>query len=189
MANKRIKDFNIKDARKFVELRQKDGNWNSVAINLMLLLEDEPKHFKNLWFKLNKRKVFDKKYKKYKIDIEINNDPKSTNGKGLTAFYNTILVLAFRKYLFETARIKPPFYIIDSPLLGLDVGHTHVNKNNLTQGIYNYFVNSVNQSQLIIIENEKDMPNINLKNPKIKFYDFTHDEDEGRYVFLLDFKD
>ena len=38
MANKRIKDFNIKDARKFVELRQKDGNWNSVAINLMLLL-------------------------------------------------------------------------------------------------------------------------------------------------------
>ena len=123
------------------------------------------------------------------FDIEINNDPKSTNGKGLTAFYNTILVLAFRKYLFETARIKPPFYIIDSPLLGLDVGHTHVNKNNLTQGIYNYFVNSVNQSQLIIIENEKDMPNINLKNPKIKFYDFTHDEDEGRYGFLLDFKD
>lgn len=70
MVNKRIKDFNIKDAHKFVELRQKDGNWNSVAINLMLLLEDEPKHFKNLWFKLNKRKVFDKKYKKYKIDIE-----------------------------------------------------------------------------------------------------------------------
>ena len=33
------------------------------------------------------------------------------------------------------------------------------------------------------------MPNINLKNPKIKFYDFTHDEDEGRYGFLLDFKD
>lgn len=123
------------------------------------------------------------------FDIEINNNPKSTNGKGFTAFYNTTLVLAFRKYLYETARIKPPFYIIDTPLLGLDVEHTHVNKNNLTQGIYNYFVNSVNQSQLIIIENEKDMPNINLKNPKIKYYDFTHDEDEGRYGFLLDFKD
>lgn len=123
------------------------------------------------------------------FDIEINNNPKATNGKGFTAFYNTTLVLAFRKYLYETARIKPPFYIIDTPLLGLDVGHTHLNKNNLTQGIYNYFVNSVNQSQLIIIENEKDMPNINLKNPKIKYYDFTHDEDEGRYGFLLDFKD
>lgn len=123
------------------------------------------------------------------FDIEINNNPKSTNGKGFTAFYNTTLVLAFRKYLYETARIKPPFYIIDTPLLGLDVGHTHINKNNLTQGIYNYFVNSVNQSQLIIIENEKDMPNINLKNPKIKYYDFTHNEDEGRYGFLLDFKD
>lgn len=123
------------------------------------------------------------------FDIEINNNPKSTNGKGFTAFYNTILVLAFRKYLFETARIKPPFYIIDTPLLGLDVGHTHIKKNNLTEGIYNYFVNSVDQSQLIIIENEKDMPNINLKNPKIKYYDFTHDEDEGRYGFLIDYKE
>ena len=110
------------------------------------------------------------------FDIEINKNSKSTNGKGFTAFYNTTLVLAFRKYLFENARIKPPFYIIDTPLLGLDVGHTHIVKNNLTQGIYNYFVNSVNQSQLIIIENEKDMPTINLKNPKIKYYDFTHDE-------------
>lgn len=123
------------------------------------------------------------------FDIEINNNPKSTNGKGFTAFYNTTLVLAFRKYLYETARIKPPFYIIDTPLLGLDVGHTHIVKNNLTQGIYNYFVNSVNQSQLIIIENEKDMPNINLKNPKIKYYYFTHDENEGRYGFLIDFSD
>ncbi|MBR2138149.1 MAG: hypothetical protein IKC22_07570 [Bacilli bacterium] len=123
------------------------------------------------------------------FDIEINNNSKSTNGKGFTAFYNTTLVLAFRKYLYETARIKPPFYIIDTPLLGLDVGHTHIIKNNLTQGIYNYFVNSVNQSQLIIIENEKDMPTINLKNPKIKYYDFTHDENEGRYGFLIDFTD
>lgn len=123
------------------------------------------------------------------FDIEINNNSKSTNGKGFTAFYNTTLVLAFRKYLYENARIKPPFYIIDTPLLGLDVGHTHIVKNNLTQGIYNYFVNSVNQSQLIIIENEKDMPTINLKNPKIKYYDFTHDEDEGRYGFLIDFTD
>lgn len=123
------------------------------------------------------------------FDIEINNNSKSTNGKGFTAFYNTTLVLAFRKYLYENARIKPPFYIIDTPLLGLDVGHTHIVKNNLTQGIYNYFVNSVNQSQLIIIENEKDMPTINLQNPKVKYYDFTHDEDEGRYGFLLDFKD
>lgn len=123
------------------------------------------------------------------FDVEINNNPKSTNGKGFTAFYNTTLILAFRKYLFDTARIKPAFYIIDTPLLGLDVGHTHAVKNNLTQGIYNYFINSTNQSQLIIIENEKDMPNINLKNPKIKYYDFTHDENIGRYGFLYDHKD
>ncbi len=46
----------------------------------------------------------------------------------------------------------------------------HLNKNNLTQGIYDYFVNCVSHSQLIIIENEKDIPTINLNNPKIKYY-------------------
>ena len=59
--------------------------------------------------------------------------------------------------MYDNARIKPSFYIIDTPLLGLDVGHTHINKNNLTLGIYNYFINSMDQSQLIIIENEKDL--------------------------------
>ena len=34
----------------------------------------------------------------------------------------------------------------------------------------------------VCIENEKDMPTINLKNPKIKYYDFTHDENEGRWT-------
>lgn len=123
------------------------------------------------------------------FDIEINGSSKATNGKGFTAFYNTIMILAMRKYLYDNARIKPFFYIIDTPLLGLDVGHTHINKNNLTLGVYNYFVNSMEQSQMIIIENEKDMPNIDLNNPKIKYYNFTHDEDEGRYGFLFDFKD
>lgn len=123
------------------------------------------------------------------FDIEINGNSKSTNGKGFTAFYNTVLILTFRKYLYEWARIKPPFYFIDTPLLGLDVGHTHLNKNNLILGIYNYFVLSMNQSQLIIIENEKDMPKINLNNPKIKFYEFIHDKNVGRYGFLLDYID
>ena len=123
------------------------------------------------------------------FDIEINGNSKATNGKGFTAFYNTIMLLAIRKYLYDNARIKPSFYIIDTPLLGLDVGHTHINKNNLTLGIYNYFINSMDQSQLIIIENEKDMPKIDLNNNKIKYYNFTHDDEEGRYGFLFDFKD
>ena len=33
------------------------------------------------------------------------------------------------------------------------------------------------------------MPTINLKNPKIKYYNFTHNEDEGRYGLLIDFTD
>ena len=123
------------------------------------------------------------------FDIEINGNSKASNGKGFTAFYNTIMILSIRKYLYDNARIKPFFYIIDTPLLGLDVGHTHINKNNLIKGIYNYFLTSMDQSQMIIIDNEKDMPTIELNDSKIKYYNFTHDEDEGRYGFLFDFRD
>ncbi len=124
------------------------------------------------------------------FDIEINGNTKSANGKGLTAFYNTILVLAFRKYLYDKAIIKPFFYVIDTPLLGLDVGKDEYKEANIRKGIYRYFVNSMNQSQLIIIENEKDLPNINYDVNGIKFHYYSHNKDnETRYGFLLDFED
>lgn len=123
------------------------------------------------------------------FDIMIDNNPKSTNGKGFTAFYNMVVLLAFRKYFFEKAKIKPPFYIIDTPLFGLDVGKTHLEKNNLIKGIYEYFINTTYQSQLIIIDNEKDLPEINYERKNIIKYNFTHDKDKDRYGFLLDYYD
>ena len=48
---------------------------------------------------------------------------------------------------------------------------------------------TTNRNWFTIIENEKDMPKINLNNPKIKFYEFTHDKNVVRYDFLLDYID
>lgn len=123
------------------------------------------------------------------FDIMIDNNPKSTNGKGFIAFYNMVVILAFRKFLFEKAKIKPSFYIFDTPLYGLDVGKNHLKKNNLIKGIYEYFINSTDQSQLIIIDNEKDIPEINYKDKNIIMYNFTHDKNNNRYGFLLDYYD
>lgn len=124
------------------------------------------------------------------FDIEINNDQKNANGKGFTAFYNTVLVLAFRKYLYDKANIKPFFFIIDTPLLGLDVGQAEFSNNNIRTGIYQYFINSIEQGQLIIFDNEKDMPKINFTNKKIKTIYFSHIKDNTtRYGFLLDYED
>lgn len=124
------------------------------------------------------------------FDIEINNDQKNANGKGFTAFYNTVLVLALRKYLYDKANIKPFFFIIDTPLLGLDVGQAEFSNNNIRTGIYQYFINSIEQGQLIIFDNEKDMPKLNFTNKKIKTIYFSHIKDNTtRYGFLLDYED
>lgn len=126
-------------------------------------------------------------FSKDDFDIHINNNSKSTNGKGFSAFFNTVLILSFRNFLYKFGEIIPPFYIIDSPLLGLDIGKTNINKNDLIKGIYNYLIKTMKISQLIIFENEKDLPDINLDNDLIKHYVFTHNKEKGRYGFLNDY--
>lgn len=124
------------------------------------------------------------------FDIEINGNKKNANGKGMSAFFNTVLVLAFRKYLYDKAIIKPFFFIIDTPLLGLDVGKAELNEKNIRKGIYQYFIDSIEQSQLIILDNEKDLPKINLDVEKNRVHYFSHTKDnKSRYGFLLDFED
>lgn len=124
------------------------------------------------------------------FDIEINGDKKNANGKGFTAFYNTILVLAFRKYLYDKAAIKPFFFVIDTPLLGLDVGKTEFNPSNIRKGVYQYFLNSMEQGQLIIFDNEKDLPKMDFNVDNLKMEYFSHQDDETtRYGFLLDYED
>ena len=70
MKLKKIKNLNIDDAHQFIKRRKKDGRWTCLAIRLLFLLDHEPKHFKNLWFRTNKWRVFDKKCKNYKVNIE-----------------------------------------------------------------------------------------------------------------------
>ena len=71
MRIKKIKNLTLKDIHEFVRLREKDSQWSiGLAADLRLLLSNEPKHFKNLWFAVNKWKVFDKKCKNYQINID-----------------------------------------------------------------------------------------------------------------------
>lgn len=128
-------------------------------------------------------------FSKDDFDIHINENTKSSNGKGFSSFFNSVLLLAFRNYLYKYSNIIPPFYIIDSPLLGLDVGKTNIDKDDLISGIYNYFISSTNISQLIIFENEKNLPNIDFNQKTIKQYHFTHNLNSGRYGFLIDYHD
>ena len=76
--------------------------------------------------------------------------------------------------------------VIDSPLLGFKEGKQKVNMpDNMRQGIYDYIINSRELGQVIIVENDEDVPEIkNVEDGLVNIISFTHDENEGRYGFL-----
>ena len=132
-----------------------------------------------------KTAYFDKK----SLDLVVDNQKKSTNGKGFTALYNTVLFLSIRKLLNDKAQCKPFTYLLDTPLHGLDLGNLEAHVKNIRRGIYNYFIESQNQGQLIIFDNKKNMPTNNTFLANINCYEFTHEENNGRYGFLLEHRD
>ena len=122
------------------------------------------------------------------MDVILGNQKKGTNGKGYTAFYNSVVFLAFRKFMFNNAKYRFPIQMIDTPLHGLDLGDAEHNIHNMRTGIYECFLTSLGYGQLIIFDNENNMPtNQYLFNiDGVKCYRFTHDDSCGQYGFLLD---
>lgn len=79
--------------------------------------------------------------------------------------------------------------MIDTPLHGLDLGDAEYNIHNMRTGIYESIFESSGYGQLIVFDNEKNMPSdlhISINPGDVKYYKFTHDESIGRYGFLLD---
>lgn len=63
------------------------------------------------------------RFGKSSFDVEVNGSKKADNhGKGYRAFLNTIVALAFRKYMSMEAIYKPGLLVVDTPLLGFDEG-------------------------------------------------------------------
>ncbi len=121
---------------------------------------------------------------KSSIDLVINGKAKANRGKGYKAFTNSVLLLGFRKYLYDHSPKCYNFYMFDSPLKGLSIPDEDV-ASNIRTGFFNYLVNNQLNDQVIIIENTQDaeLPNI-TETDDIKIYKFTQDEKNGRYGFL-----
>lgn len=121
------------------------------------------------------------------FEIEINGSLKDeTHGKGFRAFLNTVVNLSFRKYLFERGAYTTGIDIIDTPFLGLDLGEAENIPHSLKEGLIDYLAGSQEYGQVIMVENRKDIPNIDLEKKGINVIEFT-DGQEGRQGFLLDF--
>lgn len=121
------------------------------------------------------------------FDVEIDGHKKSSHeGQGYTSFVNSVTALTFRHYLANNGRYNPGFLVIDTPLLGLDQGVTDYDPESMGAGLFRYFMNHQDEGQLIIIENSKNLPDLDYEAAGANVIAFTKGLKQGRSGFLYD---
>ena len=119
------------------------------------------------------------------FDVEIDGHKKSAHeGQGYTSFVNSVTALTFRHYLANHAQYYPGFLIIDTPLLGLDQGVEDCAPESMCAGLFRYFMNHQDEGQLIIIENSKNLPEMDYASAGANVITFTKGLEAGRPGFL-----
>ena len=122
---------------------------------------------------------------KNSFDIELNGSKKAENhGKGYRAFLNTIVALAFRKYMSMEAIYRTGLLVVDTPLLGFDEGTKSETPESQQKALFKYFMNNQHEGQTIVIENSNTIPSLDYKSAGVNEIKFTRGQREGRYGFL-----
>ena len=116
------------------------------------------------------------------FDLVINGEKKSdAHGKGYYAFINTVAGLTLRQYLINKATYCPKIFLVDTPLHGFDEGTTEQDQRSMQNGIFNYFINHASEGQIIVMENEKNMPDIDFEALGINIVEFTNGIFKSKY--------
>jgi len=118
-----------------------------------------------------------------KFEVFINGMNKGTShGKGYRAFINTVLALAFRKYLHDTGVYKTGLFVVDSPLLTLKQGVDDLAPESMKAALFRHLLENQSEGQVIVIEN--DIPELDYEANGVKPIVFTGGKKPGRYGFL-----
>lgn len=126
------------------------------------------------------------------FDLEVNGAKKeNSHGKGYWAFINTVLGLSFRQYLHESAVYKPELFVVDTPLLGLDQGVEDAAPSSMRTALFQYFMEHQAEGQIIVVENTKDLPDLDYEKSGASVIEFTQNKytsrfSHSRYGFLHD---
>ena len=125
-------------------------------------------------------------FDKETVDIEVAGYPKKDEqGKGYSAYFNTVLMLAFHKYLRER---RSPHYpgvlVIDSPLKGFDQGRAEAAES-MREGLFTYLTQEAAHQQIIILENTDKVPGVD-RSLMGNLIEFTKNTENGRYGYLKD---
>ncbi len=127
--------------------------------------------------------TFDKRYAAF--DIRINNDPRSTNGKGYRAITFTAFLFGLMLYCKAKERNHPSFVIFDSPLTTFkdqDVSSEDDKVDTSVEfGFFEALSNSQSGKQVIVFENKE--PDISLHG-NMNYIHFSGQEGLGRKGFF-----
>ncbi|HPX33225.1 MAG TPA: hypothetical protein PLT36_06960 [Erysipelotrichaceae bacterium] len=150
-----------------------------------LLVNEIPTYAREILTEIGYAPINSVDFPKNNLDLLVNEKRKSARGKGYKAFTNTVLLLAFRKYLNTHSEKCFHFYMFDSPLKGLNLPEGQLLTENIRAGFFNYLVNNTFNDQVIIFENtdKSELPQIQINND-IKVYNFSGVENINRYGFL-----
>lgn len=142
------------------------------------------------------RAFFDKET----FDIRVGRKAKRAHGKGYRAFFNTVTLLALRRYIYERALHKPTIVVIDTPTLGLE--HQKSGRNLVTsrdeqgrpvtgllRNLFDYMIDTGDQGQLIILNNTDATPTSTFDAEDTMELVFGEEEDADRSGFLAEIRE
>lgn len=122
------------------------------------------------------------------FDIDIDGYSKvDEQGKGYSAFLNTVLMLAFHDYLNNRSPHAPGHLVVDTPLHGFDEGD-RTPDTSMRGGLFEHLAQQSKNQQIIVIENTDHMQGFTLDESANQLY-FTKNRDQGRYGYLTDVYD
>lgn len=128
-------------------------------------------------------------FSREQFDAVINGKTKRKHGKGYRSFINTAVLLTLRQHFASNeAAHNPSILMIDTPLLGLDDPQLDPELQELRETIplalYDLLAERQDLGQMIIVDNIKNMPDINQLKSRCNLIHFTKNKNHGRYGFL-----
>lgn len=124
---------------------------------------------------------------KDQFDLLIDGIPKAkSEGKGYRSFLNTITGLLFFNYFNNNgAFIKPGFFMVDTPSLGLDINENGFDGTLLKTKLYRYLLTHDADGQVIIVDNISNVPDLKYEEYGVNVIKYHKDFDENHlYGFL-----
>lgn len=109
-------------------------------------------------------------------------------GKGYSAYLNTVVILAFHQYMNRRSAHAPGFLIVDTPLHGFDEGNLKEHEASMRAGLFQVFEQQAEKQQLIIIENTDHLSGISFGR-NVNLIEFSKSRNQGRYGYLADVYD